>query len=104
MPVFLVAFNTHSADSTPEQARRAEMRAGGLRSIVERRFAPECRRSISDNVYLVDTEESLATLSAFSENADEVYIVALSEPIQGTAPDAIDTFRWLKSRLNNSPR
>lgn len=101
MPIFLVAFNTHSADSTPEEARRAEMRAGGLRSIVERRFTPECRRSISDNVYFVDTDESLATLPAFSERADEVYIVALSEPIQGTAPDTIDTLRWLNSRLHN---
>jgi hypothetical protein len=102
MPVFLVAFNTHPVDSTPEQARRAEMRAGGLRSIVERRFAPECRRSISENVYFIDTQESLVTLSAFSESADEVYVVPLSEPVQGASADTIDTFRWLRSRLSNN--
>ena len=99
MPVYLVAFNIHPADDSEHEAHRAELRAGGLRSIIERRFDAQHRRQLSKNSYFVDTAEPMLTMTAFTEASDEIYIVPLEGPPQGRAPSAIDTHEWLKSRL-----
>jgi hypothetical protein len=99
MSVYLIVCNVHPADDSPEEAHRAELRAGGFRSIIERRFAPEQRRQVSATCFFVDTSESLATLTAFTESSDELYIVPLTAPLQGRSPEAVDTHAWLASRL-----
>jgi hypothetical protein len=102
MAVYLVAFNVHPADGSPEEARRAELRADGFRSIIERRFAPERRRELSATCFFVETLESLATLTAFTESPDEVYIVPLAGPVQARSPTGIDIPEWLAARLPSS--
>jgi hypothetical protein len=102
MPVYLIAFNTHPADESSEEARRAELRAGGFRSIVQRRFAPEQWRQISATCFFVETAESLVTLTAFTEHRDELYIVPLAGPLQGRSCEAVDTHDWLAQRLSSA--
>jgi hypothetical protein len=99
MPVYLVVFNAHPADDSDREKHQAELRAGGFRSIIERRFSADARRQLAATCYLVDTAESMATLSAFSEHADELLVVALAGPLVGRSPDSADTHAWLASRL-----
>jgi len=100
MPVYLVTFNVHPADDSQQEAHRAELRARGLRSIIEQRFAPEQRRLVSPGCYFIDTAESMVTLTAFTEISDEIYIVPLAGPLQGRSPGAIDTHDWLDRLLS----
>lgn len=99
MPVYLVVFNAHPADDSDREKHLAELRTGGFRSIIERRFLPNARRQLAAACYLVDTTESMATLSAFSEHADELLIAPLAGPVAGRSPESLDTHAWLTGRL-----
>ena len=102
MPVYLVVFTAHPADEGDRENHRAQLRAAGFQSIIERRFAPEDRRQVSATCYFVDTAEPMATLTAFSEPPDELYVLPVTGPLIGRSPVQIDTHAWLAERLRSS--